>query len=58
MRYMFHYIRILTGAVLFMSFPFLLMNEMSLESYLSLLAVNFILSYVSHKVYPDDNLFD
>ena len=58
MKNILHYVRVLTGLVLFMSFPFFLFDAMPAENFLSMLFCNFILNYISWKLYPEDRFFD
>ena len=51
------YLRILTGLVIFLSFPFLLLDLVPLPNFLMLVAINFMLSYVAHKTFPEDKYF-
>lgn len=58
MKNVFQYVRILTGLVLFMSFPFVLFDAMPLGNFLTLLGINFVLNYLSSKIYPEDKYFE
>lgn len=57
MKNLIQYLRILTSLVLFMSFPFLLMDAVPVENFLILVGINFILSYVAYKAFPEDKYF-